>query len=164
MIELLVVICIIGILAAILFPVFSTAREKARQVRCAGDANNTNGGASIASTASNGASGNSDGGELYQNNGPCGAAFQTGVMASRVTYTDEQGTGVHTGGSNFAFADSHVKWLPGSMVSTGNTASGTCAQDACKKAFVGAWLGGSQASNNAAGTGISTYSGTFSYL
>jgi len=35
LIELLVVIAIISILAAILFPVFATAREKARQSTCA---------------------------------------------------------------------------------------------------------------------------------
>ena len=35
LIELLVVIAIISILAAILFPVFATAREKARQTSCA---------------------------------------------------------------------------------------------------------------------------------
>ncbi|MDR3710649.1 MAG: DUF1559 domain-containing protein [Capsulimonadaceae bacterium] len=35
LIELLVVIAIIAILAAILFPVFATAREKARQTQCA---------------------------------------------------------------------------------------------------------------------------------
>lgn len=35
LIELLVVIAIIGILSAILFPVFATAREKARQTACA---------------------------------------------------------------------------------------------------------------------------------
>jgi len=35
LIELLVVIAIIAILAAVLFPVFATAREKARQSRCA---------------------------------------------------------------------------------------------------------------------------------
>src|SRR5436309_8062157 len=34
LIELLVVIAIIAILAAILFPVFATAREKARQITC----------------------------------------------------------------------------------------------------------------------------------
>src|SRR5207249_4780116 len=34
LIELLVVIAIIAILAAILFPVFATAREKARQISC----------------------------------------------------------------------------------------------------------------------------------
>ncbi len=34
LIELMVVIAIIGILVAILFPVFSTAREKARQAKC----------------------------------------------------------------------------------------------------------------------------------
>jgi len=35
LIELLVVIAIIAVLAAILFPVFATAREKARQATCA---------------------------------------------------------------------------------------------------------------------------------
>jgi prepilin-type N-terminal cleavage/methylation domain-containing protein len=34
LIELLVVIAIIAILAAILFPVFASAREKARQTAC----------------------------------------------------------------------------------------------------------------------------------
>jgi prepilin-type N-terminal cleavage/methylation domain-containing protein len=34
LIELLVVIAIIAILAAVLFPVFASAREKARQISC----------------------------------------------------------------------------------------------------------------------------------
>jgi len=34
LIELLVVIAVIAILAAILFPVFASAREKARQTSC----------------------------------------------------------------------------------------------------------------------------------
>lgn len=38
LIELLVVICIIAILAAILFPVFVTARETGRKCKCAGNA------------------------------------------------------------------------------------------------------------------------------
>jgi len=39
LIELLVVIAIISVLAAVLFPVFATAREKARQTSCLNNLN-----------------------------------------------------------------------------------------------------------------------------
>ena len=59
-------------------------------------------------------------------------------------------TGRHTDGSNFLFADGHVKWLRGSAVSTGDAAATSTTPDS------GAPLG------PAAGTDVGTWAATFS--
>lgn len=89
------------------------------------------------------------------------AEEQTGPMGG-YAYKNSQGwyssslTGVHTNGSNFLLADGHVKWLPGSSVSTGgnpwsNTTPGATPASQCQQnACLYNWGGGS--AGNAAGT------------
>jgi len=64
------------------------------------------------------------------------------------------GVGIHVGGSNFLFADGHVKWLLPHTVSTGGPANALdCPQDACPAS---GWTG------NAASTDQSLFAATFS--
>lgn len=221
LIELLVVIAIISILAAILFPVFATAREKARQISCTSNTKqlglaalmyvedydehfpNGNGWAPqlysyVKSTgvykcpddgtgtpnsnppvyavsygindnicASNISLASLDGdsktvlffevtndvvplltpwtgtpavspsgdGNQQGYNGPTGSLYATGVpsgarLADIGTATGDftAQTGRHTGGSVYAFADGHAKYLRATSISSGgeNSADGTC--------------------------------------
>jgi len=79
----------------------------------------------------------------------------TGYMGNRNSNINSQfpdAEGRHLDGSNFLFADGHMKWLKGSAVSSGNwigTRASTAAQTGA-------------ASGLAAGTGVSTFAGTFS--
>lgn len=81
------------------------------------------------------------------------AVYATGPMGGHATgdrladggFT--YGQGIHMDGSNYLFADGHVKWLKGAAVSPGNNANN--ATDA-------------QAAPRAAGTGHGQFTGTFS--
>jgi prepilin-type N-terminal cleavage/methylation domain-containing protein/prepilin-type processing-associated H-X9-DG protein len=83
--------------------------------------------------------------------------YQTGAMGGRDSsgkqffYSDAANTtlwpGRHLDGSNFLFADGHVKWLKGSAVSSGDPSASAAAV---------------QGASTAAGTGDATYAVTFS--
>jgi prepilin-type N-terminal cleavage/methylation domain-containing protein/prepilin-type processing-associated H-X9-DG protein len=260
LIELLVVVAIITILAAILFPVFATAREKARQTSCASnqkqlalafvqysqdydeilpmgstnvgtgwavqlypyvksngvyhcpDDNSPQGGLvsyaynpnvtplqtngkilpiskynspsktimltevntvagyllcgnavlpssttpETASSIANGLVGVSAFGYTYNLAGTC-AHLATGALSgeSPTVYSGSPGDNSrHTDGSNYAFADGHVKWMRGSVVSAGNNATTNSppSQDTVNSAFTG----GNAASTDYSGNGLYT--------
>jgi prepilin-type N-terminal cleavage/methylation domain-containing protein/prepilin-type processing-associated H-X9-DG protein len=91
LIELLIVIAIISILAAILFPVFARAREQP-----------TNGGRSLAALEAP---------SLTVMNGDGGAFASENQMANWPYNNQDPGQyRRHLGGNNFSFADGHVKW------------------------------------------------------
>ena len=117
---------------------------------------------------------------------PNSAYYNTGFMAG-FGYPANVGTGcnaggnfcwwtadgVHTGGSNFIFCDSHVKWLPGSLVSTGFSATdSSCTQDAggnCSQGLCdlsGCYPAGTagRAADNAAGSDVAPWAATFSMM
>ncbi|MGI4789320.1 MAG: DUF1559 domain-containing protein [Janthinobacterium lividum] len=71
--------------------------------------------------------------------------------------------GRHNGGSNFLMADGHAKWLRGSSVSSGFTASRpTCAQDDADTTCESGAAAGGNENNNAAGTSAAPWAATFS--
>jgi len=96
------------------------------------------------------------GGTFYAT-GPIGQAGLNNALAP--TYA----TGIHTGGSNFAFADAHVKWLKGTAISPGSNATAATNGYVCTNS-----PGPSCLQANAAGTGAlggsSNLAGTFSAL
>ena len=61
---------------------------------------------------------------VFGNSGPS-HAFSTGYLGNRGQYSSEflTPTGLHSDGANYLMADGHVKWLRGSQVSSGYTAS-----------------------------------------
>jgi len=89
--------------------------------------------------------------------------YATGLMGGRKASSPSQfdiGTGRHSTGSNYWFADGHTRWLPGSKVSSGIDAPGeTCNQDN-KPALPGCSISGG--TQTAAGTNSATFSATFS--
>ena len=84
-----------------------------------------------------------------------------GITPATPNDFDNKTTGRHTDGSNFLFADGHVKWLRGSQVSPGPSAlNATDLQGANTQV-----CGGARVSlRTAEGTGGSVYAGTFSTL
>ncbi len=108
---------------------------------------------------------------MYQATGIMGQQPSTNNISppcSAVTNNNEcnpQVGGRHSGGSNFALADGHVKWLPPTEVSTGMSAAGLgCNQDdpntaGCRSKHVS---GNGYYNSQAASTDISTWAATFS--
>jgi prepilin-type N-terminal cleavage/methylation domain-containing protein/prepilin-type processing-associated H-X9-DG protein len=100
------------------------------------------------------------------------AAYETGIMGGRTGLDASETTnvGIHTNGSNFLFCDGHVKWLPGTSVSTGDTPNLLgCPQDsvsgpACEPNHpYSTWWGGGNVNNNAASTDQTNWAATFSW-
>jgi prepilin-type N-terminal cleavage/methylation domain-containing protein/prepilin-type processing-associated H-X9-DG protein len=106
--------------------------------------------------ATGGMGGFSTNGFIYTTSGSCTIA--NGCWAAP--------TGRHSDGSNFAFADGHVKWMKGDAVSTGRQAAGVgCDQDATN-CQARTWPPGNASNtlntNNAASTDINKWQATFS--
>lgn len=96
--------------------------------------------------------------------------YETGAFANVAnagTLPFDKATGLHSDGSNFLFADGHVKWLRGSAVTAGADnptandigTSGVATNANCPSPTNGNFVGSIYAAN----TGNGTYNATFSY-
>ena len=102
-----------------------------------------------------------NGGPGYLDGSPGSAArYATGQLSGNGTDFLLKPTGVHTDGSNFLFADGHVKWLRGAAVSGGGGNNNDANCDQYTQDGGGACAAGNQ--QVAAGTSVDKYAATFS--
>ena len=102
-----------------------------------------------------------NGGPGYLDGSPGSAArYATGKLAGNGTDFLVNPTGVHTDGSDWLFADGHVKWLRGAAVSGGGGNNNDSNCDQYTQDGGGACAAANQ--EVAAGTNVSQYAATFS--